>query len=194
MRILLVEDDEMIGEGVVDGLKAEGYAVDWVQDGNSALIALRTTPFSLVILDLGLPGKDGISVLQEVRSQRMHVPVLVTTARDTVSDRVKGLDAGADDYLVKPFDLDELSARIRALLRRSAASPRLSAANSSSSRKPAKSFSAASRYCSPPRSMPFLWRLPTVRALCSRAASSKKSSTTGIPPWAPTPSKCTCIT
>ena len=120
MRILLVEDDEMIGEGVVDGLKAEGYAVDWVQDGNSALIALRTTPFSLVILDLGLPGKDGISVLQEVRSQRMHVPVLVTTARDTVSDRVKGLDAGADDYLVKPFDLDELSARIRALLRRSA--------------------------------------------------------------------------
>ena len=114
MRILLVEDDEMIGEGVVDGLKAEGYAVDWVQDGNSALIALRTTPFSLVILDLGLPGKDGISVLQEVRSQRMHVPVLVTTARDTVSDRVKGLDAGADDYLVKPFDLDELSARIRA--------------------------------------------------------------------------------
>lgn len=109
MRILLVEDDEMIGEGVVDGLKAEGYAVDWVQDGNSALIALRTTPFSLVILDLGLPGKDGISVLQEVRSQRMHVPVLVTTARDTVSDRVKGLDAGADDYLVKPFDLDELS-------------------------------------------------------------------------------------
>lgn len=119
MRILLVEDDPMIGEGVVDGLNAEGYAVDWVQDGNSALIALRTTAFSLVILDLGLPGKDGISVLQEVRAQRMHIPVLVTTARDTVSDRVKGLDAGADDYLIKPFDLDELSARIRALLRRS---------------------------------------------------------------------------
>ena len=108
----------MIGESVVDGLKAEGYAVDWVQDGNSALIALRTTPFSLVILDLGLPGKDGISVLQEVRSRRIHTPVLVTTARDTISDRVKGLDAGADDYLIKPYDLDELSARIRALLRR----------------------------------------------------------------------------
>ena len=118
MRILLVEDDEMIGEGVVDGLKAEGYAVDWVQDGNSALIALRTTPFSLVILDLGLPGKDGISVLQEVRSQRMHVPVLVTTARDTVSDRVKGLDAGADDYLAKPFGMMELISRVNALLRR----------------------------------------------------------------------------
>ena len=118
MRILLVEDDQMIGESVVDGLQAEGYAIDWVQDGNSALIALRTTPFSLVILDLGLPGKDGLSVLHEVRAQKMHIPVLVTTARDTVQDRVAGLDAGADDYLIKPFDLDELSARIRALLRR----------------------------------------------------------------------------
>ena len=118
MRILLVEDDQMIGEGVVDGLKAEGYAVDWVQDGNSALIALRTTPFSLVILDLGLPGKDGISVLQEVRSRRIHTPVLVTTARDTVSDRVKGLDAGADDYLIKPYSPRELVARVRALFRR----------------------------------------------------------------------------
>lgn len=118
MRILLVEDDPMIGESVVDGLTAEGYAVDWVQDGNSALIALRTTPFSLVILDLGLPGKDGIGVLEEARSQRIHVPVLVTTARDTVADRVQGLDAGADDYLIKPYDLDELYARIRALQRR----------------------------------------------------------------------------
>lgn len=118
MRILLVEDDPMIGESVVDGLTAEGYAVDWVQDGNSALIALRTTPFSLVILDLGLPGKDGIGVLKEARSQRIHVPVLVTTARDTVADRVQGLDAGADDYLIKPYDLDELYARIRALQRR----------------------------------------------------------------------------
>lgn len=120
MRILLVEDDPMIGESVLDGLKAEGYAVDWVQDGNSALIALRTTPFSLVILDLGLPGKDGLTVLHEARMQKIHVPVIVTTARDTVEDRVKGLDAGADDYLIKPYDLDELSARIRALLRRSA--------------------------------------------------------------------------
>ena len=118
MRILLVEDDPMIGESVVDGLTAEGYAVDWVQDGNSALIALRTTPFSLVILDLGLPVKDGIGVLKEARSQRIHVPVRVTTARDTVADRVQGLDAGADDYLIKPYDLDELYARIRALQRR----------------------------------------------------------------------------
>lgn len=120
MRILLVEDDPMIGESVVDGLTDEGYAVDWVQDGNSALLALRTTEFSLVVLDLGLPGKDGIRVLEELRSDQNLTPVLVTTARDTVEDRVKGLDAGADDYLIKPFDLDELFARIRALLRRSA--------------------------------------------------------------------------
>ena len=119
MRILLVEDDQMIGEGVVDGLKSEGYAVDWVQDGESALIALRTTSFSLVILDLGIPGKDGLGVLHDIRAQRMSIPVLITTARDTVQDRIKGLDTGADDYLIKPFDLDELSARIRALLRRS---------------------------------------------------------------------------
>ena len=120
MRILLVEDDEMIGEAVADGLKGEGYAVDWVKDGNSAIIALDTTPFSLVILDLGLPGKDGLAVLKEIRFRKNHTPVLVTTARDTVNDRIEGLDAGADDYLIKPYDLDELSARIRALLRRSA--------------------------------------------------------------------------
>ena len=110
----------MIGEAVADGLKGEGYAVDWVKDGNSAIIALDTTPFSLVILDLGLPGKDGLAVLKEIRFRKNHTPVLVTTARDTVNDRIEGLDAGADDYLIKPYDLDELSARIRALLRRSA--------------------------------------------------------------------------
>ena len=120
MRILLVEDDDMIGESVVAGLESEGHAIDWVRDGNSALLALNTTPFSLVILDLGLPGKDGLQVLREMRARRNPTPVLVTTARDTVDDRILGLDTGADDYLVKPYDLDELSARIRALLRRSA--------------------------------------------------------------------------
>ena len=120
MRILLVEDDDMIGESVVAGLECEGHAVDWVRDGNSALLALNTTTFSLVILDLGLPGKDGLQVLKEMRAKRNATPVLVTTARDTVDDRILGLDTGADDYLVKPYDLDELSARIRALLRRSA--------------------------------------------------------------------------
>ena len=120
MRILLVEDDDMIGESVVAGLECEGHAVDWVRDGNSALLALNTTEFSLVILDLGLPGKDGLQVLKEMRAKRNAPPVLVTTARDTVDDRIRGLDMGADDYLIKPYDLDELSARIRALLRRSA--------------------------------------------------------------------------
>ena len=120
MRILLVEDDDMIGESVVAGLECEGHAVDWVRDGNSALLGLNTTEFSLVILDLGLPGKDGLQVLKEMRAKRNATPVLVTTARDTVDDRIRGLDMGADDYLIKPYDLDELSARIRALLRRSA--------------------------------------------------------------------------
>lgn len=120
MRILLIEDDDMIGESVVAGLECEGHAVDWVRDGNSALLALNTTEFSLVILDLGLPGKDGLQVLKEMRAKRNATPVLVTTARDTVDDRIRGLDMGADDYLIKPYDLDELSARIRALLRRSA--------------------------------------------------------------------------
>ena len=130
MRILVAEDDDMIGESLVAFLESEDYAVDWVRDGQSALLAMKTTPFSLVILDLGLPGKDGLQVLKEVRARRDPTPVLVTTARDTVDDRVKGLDSGADDYLVKPYELDELSARVRALLRRSGAAVQRQAAKS----------------------------------------------------------------
>jgi DNA-binding response OmpR family regulator len=120
MRILLVEDDPMIGESVADGLKSEGYAVDWVRDGKEAEAAVGASPYSLVVLDLGLPRRDGLDVLKSIRERRLGVPVLVMTARDTVRDRIKGLDAGADDYLVKPFDLDELTARARALIRRAA--------------------------------------------------------------------------
>jgi DNA-binding response OmpR family regulator len=120
MRILLVEDDPMIGESVADGLKSEGYAVDWVRDGKEAEAAVGASPYSLVVLDLGLPRRDGLDVLKSIRERRLDVPVLVMTARDTVRDRIKGLDAGADDYLVKPFDLDELTARARALIRRAA--------------------------------------------------------------------------
>ena len=120
MRILLVEDDEMIGESVMAGLEGEDNAVDWVRDGNSALLALNTHTYSIMILDLGLPGKDGLQVLRQMRARRDPTPVLVTTARDTVNDRIMGLDSGADDYLIKPYDLDELSARIRALVRRAA--------------------------------------------------------------------------
>ncbi len=119
MRILLVEDDPMIGESVTDWLSADGYAVDWLQDGESAVIALRTTEYALAVLDLGLPGKSGIDVLKDIRSHQNPIPVLITTARDTLEDRLLGLDSGADDYLIKPFDLEELSARIRALIRRS---------------------------------------------------------------------------
>ncbi len=118
MRLLLVEDDRLIGRGVQENLRDEGYAVDWVRDGLSALAHLRSGVHDLLILDLGLPQKDGLEVLRELRAQKREVPVLIVSARDAPFSRVLGLDAGADDYLVKPFDLDELSARVRALLRR----------------------------------------------------------------------------
>lgn len=120
MRLLLVEDDAMIGETVLQVLRAEHYAVDWVRDGNMAEEALRTESYDLVLLDLGLPRRSGLEVLRALRARRNVVPVMVATARDAVGDRIAGLDAGADDYVVKPFDIDELLARIRALLRRSA--------------------------------------------------------------------------
>ena len=118
MRLLLVEDDAMIGEAIREGLRREGFTVDWVHDGESASQVLRTEAFDLLLLDLGLPRKGGLEVLTAARAYGQELPVLIITARDAVSDRVQGLDAGADDYLVKPFDLDELAARIRALLRR----------------------------------------------------------------------------
>jgi len=120
MRLLLVEDDAMIGEAVLQVLRAEHYAVDWVRDGVMADAALQSEQYDLVLLDLGLPKRGGLDVLRALRSRRTHVPVLIATARDAVGDRIAGLDAGADDYVVKPFDIDELLARIRALLRRSA--------------------------------------------------------------------------
>jgi DNA-binding response OmpR family regulator len=120
MRLLLVEDDHMIGESVQDILRAEHYAVDWVKDGLMADSLLRTETYDLVLLDLGLPGKDGIDVLRAMRAGKRRTPVLITTARDAVEQRIAGLDAGADDYVLKPYDLGELLARVRALLRRAA--------------------------------------------------------------------------
>jgi two-component system OmpR family response regulator len=120
MRLLLVEDDAMIGEAVLDALRAEHYAVDWVRDGVMAEAALKSESYDLVLLDLGLPKRDGLEVLRSLRSRRETVPALVATARDAIGDRIAGLDAGADDYVVKPYDTDELLARIRALIRRSA--------------------------------------------------------------------------
>lgn len=120
MRLLLVEDDPMIGESAQKGLRQDGFAVDWVRDGQAAELALANGVYELVLLDLGLPRKGGLDVLSGLRARGNAVPVLILTARDAVPDRVKGLDRGADDYLVKPFDLDELAARVRALLRRRA--------------------------------------------------------------------------
>lgn len=118
MRVLLVEDDELLGDGLRAGLIQAGYVVDWLKDGASADQALKTENFDILVLDLGLPKLSGISVLQNLRSRGSTIPVLILTARESVEDRVKGLDSGADDYLTKPVDLDELCARLRALQRR----------------------------------------------------------------------------
>jgi two-component system response regulator QseB len=120
MRVLLVEDDAMIGESVAAGLRLAGHAVDWVQDGRAAEAALAAPGHELVLLDLGLPRKSGLDVLKGLRASGVDLPVLIITARDGVAERIAGLDAGADDYIVKPFDLDELAARIRAVARRRA--------------------------------------------------------------------------
>jgi two-component system response regulator QseB len=120
MRLLLVEDDAMIGESVVAGLAHAGHTVDWVRDGRAAEAALAAPVHEMVLLDLGLPRKSGLDVLKTLRAGGADLPVVVITARDGVADRIAGLDAGADDYIVKPFDLDELAARIRAVARRRA--------------------------------------------------------------------------
>ena len=123
MRLLLVEDDGDLGEGIRVALKGDGYTVDWLKDGASAVHALASETFDVAILDLGLPKVDGLDVLRQLRAGANPMPVLVLTARDATSDRIAGLDAGADDYLVKPFEVDELKARLRALLRRSLSRP-----------------------------------------------------------------------
>ncbi len=118
MRLLLVEDDPMLGDAVQRVLQQESFAVDWVRDGEEAELALAALAYDLVLLDLGLPGKNGLDILRDLRRNKISMPVIILTARDAVNDRIAGLDSGADDYLVKPFDPDELAARIRALLRR----------------------------------------------------------------------------
>jgi two-component system OmpR family response regulator len=118
MRILLVEDDPMIGDAIQGALNDASYATDWVKNGLTALATLETQHYDLVLLDLGLPGKDGLDVLDHIRGRNNPVPLLIITARDSLNDRLRGLDGGADDYLVKPFDMAELLARMRAVLRR----------------------------------------------------------------------------
>jgi two-component system, OmpR family, response regulator QseB len=120
MRVLLVEDDEMIAQGLQTALRQAAFAVDWMRDGKSAGTALQTSSFDLVLLDLGLPHRDGIDVLRDLRKRGNATPVIILTARDEIQHRLAGLDAGADDYIVKPFDLDEVTARMRSVLRRAA--------------------------------------------------------------------------
>jgi two-component system OmpR family response regulator/two-component system response regulator QseB len=120
MRVLVVEDDSLLGDAIQAGLEELGDAVDWVRDGVAAEQALDTAPYAAMVLDLGLPRRTGLEVLQRLRARGSQLPVLILTARDTVEDRIRGLDAGADDYLIKPFDLGELAARLRALTRRAA--------------------------------------------------------------------------
>lgn len=118
MRVLLVEDDELLGSAIQTGLEQFGYTVDWLTHGGQAAAALEREQPDLLVLDLGLPGKDGLTLLRELRARDCHIPVLILTARDTIDDQILGLDMGADDYLVKPFDLGELNARLRAIFRR----------------------------------------------------------------------------
>jgi two-component system, OmpR family, response regulator QseB len=120
MRVLLVEDDPMIAKGLQTALRQDGYTVDSVSDGRRAAEALRTPSFDIVLLDLGLPGRDGLEVLRELRGRGDATPVIIVTARDDIRNRIEGLDAGADDYIIKPFDLDEIGARMRSVLRRAA--------------------------------------------------------------------------
>jgi two-component system OmpR family response regulator/two-component system response regulator QseB len=122
MRILLVEDDRLLGDGMTAGLAQSGFAVDWVRDGDAAIAALVGERFTAIVLDLGLPKRDGLSVLGWLRARGDATPVLILTARDGIENRVRGLDAGADDYVLKPFDLDEVAARLRALIRRASGS------------------------------------------------------------------------
>ena len=123
MRVLIVEDDPLLGDALAAGLKQRGFVADWVQDGREAQTAVRTEPFAALVLDLGLPGLSGLELLRSERARGNKIPVLILTARDAVQDRITGLDSGADDYVVKPTDLDELAARLRALVRRSKGEP-----------------------------------------------------------------------
>lgn len=118
MRLLLVEDDEILGDGLVEGLKMEGYAVDWLTNGKLADEALKVNSYELIVLDLSLPDMEGLDILKALRARKDETPVMVLTAKDTVPDRVLGLDSGADDFVIKPFELDEVCARLRALARR----------------------------------------------------------------------------
>ena len=179
MRLLLVEDDTMIGEVVLDLLRAEHYAVDWVKDGDMADTALQTQTYDLVLLDLGLPRKDGLEVLRSMRLRKELTPVLIATARDAKEQRIAGLDAGADDYLGKPFDLAEVEARLRALVRRAKGTEDIVLLGQLKLDRKARRFSTNSGPLDlPAREFEVLWELmsPPGRTVSKRALSDKLSS------------------
>ena len=194
MRLLLAEDDTMIGEAVRAGLRRQGFAVDWVRDGVAAEQALLGEAYDACLLDLGLPRKAGLDVLRRLRERGSMLPVVVLTARDAITDRVDGLDAGADDYVVKPFDLAELAARIRAVTRRKGGrAQRSSSTATSRSTRQLVRFGATANW----------WRCRRASSRCCRHCSSipdgscrarnwKSGSTAGARKSRATWSRCTC--
>ncbi len=196
MRILLAEDDQLLGDGIRAGLGLEGDTVDWVNDGVAAEQALETDEFDLLVLDLGLPRKDGLEVLRSLRRRGDLTPVLILTARDKVADRVAGLDAGADDYLTKPFDLDELLARVRALTRRHTgrAAPLLKHGELSLDPATHQVSLAGAPVDLAPREYALLRLLLEQRGKVLSRARLVEASTAGTVTWRATPSKSTFTT
>ena len=194
MRLLLVEDDGMVGESVRTGLRREGFTVDWVKDGVAAELAAASDDYALILLDLGLPRKDGIDVLKALRRKGNHVPILILTARDAVPDRVLGLNSGADDYLVKPFDLHELFARVHALLRRQAgrADPLVTFADVVLNPITHQVTRGGRDIDLSATEFALLEALLSGRERSSRAASSSSGSTAGTRKWKAIRSRCTC--
>ena len=194
MRVLLVEDDAMIGEAIQGSLKDAAYAADWVKDGAAALGSLACQHYDLVLLDLGLPGKDGMEVLHSIRARDNPVPLLIITARDGLTDRLHGLDAGADDYLLKPFEMSELLARMRAVLRRKGGSAVSLLGNGIVSLDLAtRQAMTVCRLCCPTGSFRSCRRCWCGPVQFSRAAIWKIASMVGATRWTAMPSSSSSI-
>ncbi len=183
MRILLVEDDALLGDGIHAGLKLAQHAVDWARDGEAARLALLDHGYDACVLDLGLPKRNGLSVLKDLRHRGSRLPVLILTARDANTDKIAGLDAGADDYLTKPFDLQELLARLRALIRRAAGEARPTLEHAGVVLDPASAISARER-SSRKASMPGAKRRRAIPSKSTSIICGKNSASISFTPCA----------